>query len=48
MLWNDLRYIIGYLLLKQLNISEYKNQQKQTINWIKILTYTEMDEIKIG
>ena len=45
---SDLRYIRGYLLLKLLNISEYKNQQEQTINWIKPLRYTEMDEIKIG
>ena len=47
MLWNDLRYIIGYLLLKLLNISKYKKQQEYTINWIKTLRYTEMDEIKI-
>ena len=48
MLWNDLRHIIGYLLLKLLNISEYKNQQEQKINWIEILRYIEMDKIKIG
>ena len=48
MLWNDLRHIIGYLLLKLLNINEYKNQQEQKINWIEILRYIEMDKIKIG
>ena len=48
MLWNDLTYIMGYLLLKLLNIIEYKKQQEQKINWIKTLKYTEMDKIKTG
>ena len=30
------------------NINESKNQQEQTINWIKTLRYTEIDKIKIG